>query len=690
MRYGSLLLAASLGVCAAAPSAWGAGVFQESGGLVVVEVESAPVASPWASEISIGGYTGSAYYRATANAWSPGSGELVYTINITNAGTYRLRIRGHKKDVGDPGAHNDCYVKMVGQPGAEGTYNKVFMGGAAGVWQWDTTYDVDHNLYKPEYNLSAGQHEFRICARSMDYSIDRFILCNESMYNINTASDPSLPQSSTTPIANGTLQFGASTYSGPEGGPITVNVTRTGGSDGSVSVNYQTQNISATAGSDYSARSGTLTWNDGDASSKPVTIPLLDDDALEGSETFRVTLSNATGGAAIGSRSQATLTIVDNESAGVLSFTSATATVGEANGSITIAVRRTGDSDGAITVRYDTSNVSAVSGSDYTAVSSGTLSWADGDAANKTFPVSILNNTTLEGDETFRVTLRDPTSGVTLGSPSTITVTIIDDDQPGEIAFDLVSYSDPAENDGTVTLWVTRTGGKRGTVRVDYATAGGTALSNTDFTAASNYVEWANDDDADKPITVDITNDGDLEIDEEFTVTLSDPLNLSTPADAVTLGSPSVATVTIIDDEPDQLDPVLILDEPMDGADVEGVITVAGNAIDDCAVKIIKVLVDDILYDTVPNVPLEQSVDFSYGLPTWDLTNGDHVIKVIVVDYDDKESAEQTANVSVFNEVGILGANGLGGCVPGAGAGAGAGTLAMAVALLVGTLRRRR
>jgi len=199
MRCSSLLLA----VCAVSGhSAWGAGAFRESGGLVVVEVESAPVVAPWVLETSRGGYTGSSYYRMTVDDFDrnpPHAGELVYRINITNAGTYRLRILGQKPDVGDIGAFNDCWVKMVGQPGAKGVYNKVFKGGAAGVRQWDTTYDIDHKLSKVRFDLSAGEHELRIAGRSRNYMIDRFILFDENKLYVQEASDYALPQSSTTP-----------------------------------------------------------------------------------------------------------------------------------------------------------------------------------------------------------------------------------------------------------------------------------------------------------------------------------------------------------------------------------------------------------------------------------------------------------------------------------------------------------
>src|SRR5262249_40773870 len=111
----------------------------------------------------------------------------------------------------------------------------------------------------------------------------------------------------------GALQFSSSSFSVNEsGGAATVTVTRTGGSTGSVSVNYATSDGPATAGNDYVATSGTLTFADGEMS-KTFTIPILDDMLVENNETFNLTLSNPTGGAALGSPATASVTIIDND-----------------------------------------------------------------------------------------------------------------------------------------------------------------------------------------------------------------------------------------------------------------------------------------------------------------------------------------------------------------------------------------
>jgi hypothetical protein len=94
----------------------------------------------------------------------------------------------------------------------------------------------------------------------------------------------------------GSLQFDQMGYSGTEsGGSLVLHVTRTSGSKGAVSVQYTINAGTATAGADYTGTSGTLNWADGDAATKNITVPLVNDQAVEGVESFTVTLSNASG-----------------------------------------------------------------------------------------------------------------------------------------------------------------------------------------------------------------------------------------------------------------------------------------------------------------------------------------------------------------------------------------------------------
>jgi hypothetical protein len=125
-------------------------------------------------------------------------------------------------------------------------------------------------------------------------------------------------------------------------------------------------------------------------------------------------------------------TLVTPPQSGMVHFISSSYSVSESNGSVTIFVGRSGGSDGAASVNYETSDDTATSGSDYTAVS-GTLNWADGDDTDKTISVPLINDSAHEVSETFTVTLTEA-SGATLGSPSQTMITINDDDQQAGIA----------------------------------------------------------------------------------------------------------------------------------------------------------------------------------------------------------------------------------------------------------------
>jgi hypothetical protein len=205
-----------------------------------------------------------------------------------------------------------------------------------------------------------------------------------------------------------------------------VTVTRTGGSSGAASVTYDTTGGSAVAGTDFTAASGTLSWASGDATSKTFSVAISNAAPFTGNKSFTISLSNAGAtGAALGSPSSAIATITGDAVAAVgsLQLSASSFGIGQAAGTLSVTVNRTGGSSGAVSVTYDTANGTAVAGTDYTA-SSGTLSWASGDSASKSFSVAVSNATPFSGSKAFTVALSGPTGGATLSSPSSAGVTI--------------------------------------------------------------------------------------------------------------------------------------------------------------------------------------------------------------------------------------------------------------------------
>lgn len=88
---------------------------------------------------------------------------------------------------------------------------------------------------------------------------------------------------------------------------FTFTVTLSSAPTAPVSVDWSTVNGTATAGSDYVAGSGTLTWPIGDASSRTVTVQVLGDASVEGNENFTVSLNNPIGAVIVDSQGVGTI-----------------------------------------------------------------------------------------------------------------------------------------------------------------------------------------------------------------------------------------------------------------------------------------------------------------------------------------------------------------------------------------------
>lgn len=99
-----------------------------------------------------------------------------------------------------------------------------------------------------------------------------------------------------------------------EGGSAVFTIGKSGAASVSCSVAYATFDGTATAGSDYSAKSGILTFGASDTS-LPLSVQTTDDSVHENAETFGLALSNPSGGAVVGTPRSATATIEDNDSA---------------------------------------------------------------------------------------------------------------------------------------------------------------------------------------------------------------------------------------------------------------------------------------------------------------------------------------------------------------------------------------
>jgi sugar lactone lactonase YvrE len=326
-----------------------------------------------------------------------------------------------------------------------------------------------------------------------------------------------------------------------------VKVVRTGDISGSVSVNFATSDGTATAGSDYTATSGTLNFGPGELS-KNVSIPILNDELFEnGNETFNLNLTTTTGGAIVTTPST-TLILQDNDDRPQVSA-APTLRITEGDSgtrNATINVLLSNPSVQAVTLDYVTSNGTATAGNDYVAAA-GTLT-IPALATSGTINIPINGDTTVEPDETFSVALSNP-KNIDFLFTTNVTVTIANDDATLQLN---TASLNVIESAGLATLSVTRVGDTSRAATVQFATAdtaglqsctvaNGKASERCDYGTAVGTVRFAVNETL-KTFQIPIVNDVLVEGDETFIVTLSGPTG-------ATLGTTTTATVTIIDND---------------------------------------------------------------------------------------------------------------------------------------------
>ena len=342
-----------------------------------------------------------------------------------------------------------------------------------------------------------------------------------------------LLNTTTTSLA-GTLSI--NNVSATEGNAGTTNavftVTLSPASTQSVTVNFATANGTATAGSDYVATSGTLTFNPGDTT-KTITVVINGDTLNETNETFLVNLSipvNATiiDGQGLG-------TIINDDALPSLSINDVTlieGNTGTTNAVFTVTLAPT--SPGAVTVNFTTANGSATVGSDYLA-NSGTLTFNPGETS-KTITVVIIGDTLNETNETFVIKLSNPVNATILDGQGAGTIS--NDDTTTTLPSVSINDVSVAEgNSGTTNAFftVSLSAASGPIVTINYNTTNGSATAGSDYLATSGSLTF-NPGETTKTLTVVLNGDTIPEPNENFFVNLTSATN-ATIADGQAVGT---------------------------------------------------------------------------------------------------------------------------------------------------------
>ncbi|MBS9477709.1 Calx-beta domain-containing protein [Ancylobacter radicis] len=206
---------------------------------------------------------------------------------------------------------------------------------------------------------------------------------------------------------------------------LSFTVTLSKAATGAVSVAYASANGTATAGQDYQAVSGTLTFAAGETS-KVIRVPVIGDKVVEANEALTITLSTPSGATLADGTATGTITN-DDVAATLPTLAIGDASVAEGNDgtaylSFTVTLSKAATS--AVSVAYASANGTATAGQDYQAVS-GTLTFAPGETS-KVIRVPVIGDKVVEANEALTITLSKP-SGATLADASG-TGTITNDD----------------------------------------------------------------------------------------------------------------------------------------------------------------------------------------------------------------------------------------------------------------------
>ena len=219
--------------------------------------------------------------------------------------------------------------------------------------------------------------------------------------------------------------------------------------EAAVSLDFNTLDQSALANADYQPTAGTVTFQPGEVS-QTVSIPLIDTDLVELTESFLVQFTNLqAGGANIAlSHNQAEVTVTDDDQSNI---TIDDISVDESAANVQVTVSLDAPVDAPVIINYATASQTAQSPSDY-AHRSGSLTFTPG-TQTQTISIPIVNSGLLEIDETFLVIL----SGLQASGRNVIladdraVVTILDDDSASaEVNLRLVSSPTPTQPDGSI------------------------------------------------------------------------------------------------------------------------------------------------------------------------------------------------------------------------------------------------
>ena len=290
-----------------------------------------------------------------------------------------------------------------------------------------------------------------------------------------------------------------------------------------VSMNYATQNGTATAGSDFVTKNDSLSFAPGETA-KTVKVTLINDTTPppgEASEAFNLVLSGITNATTLDPNGTAIIFENDASPVNNSNISVDDIVVDESQTYADFLVRLDAPNTGTVTVNYATDTNTAIYNSDYVHTS-GKLTFAPGEMV-KTVRVTMLDGFTVEAIENFTLDLYSPSANATIADASAL-ATVIDNDASSGTPVATITDAIVDETDKTTTVTVILNKPSTGGVTFNVTGQNVTAGNNGDYRNLQlGTIAFAPGETA-KTVTFGLLNDTKVENAELFDVVLTNPV----------------------------------------------------------------------------------------------------------------------------------------------------------------------
>ncbi len=319
-------------------------------------------------------------------------------------------------------------------------------------------------------------------------------------------------------------------------GTVTVTARLAAAAAADVTVPFTVSGTATGGGTDYTITASPLTITAGQTTAS-ATITVVDDTLVEASETVVVSLGVPTG-ASLGTFTDQTVTITDNDTATV-AFATPAARVDESLGGVDVTLVLSAASSQAVMVPISVSGGTATGGGVDYSLSTANVTIAAGSTTG-TVTVNVVNDTLAEAEETVTLAMGTPI-GASAGTPASFELSIVDDDAP-TASFTAGAVTVP-EGAGTVTATVQLSAASTQNITVPF-TVSGTATSTSDYAVSASPITIL----AGATVgtaTITVVDDGAVEADETVVLTMGTPVGARS-------GATAAYTLTIQDNDTTQ------------------------------------------------------------------------------------------------------------------------------------------